>query len=163
MFNRILVVLSAVCLATLPGCAGLLPPVQTPEVGLSGIALESLGLTEQVFRARLIVSNPNDLKLKVNDAAVTLQMEGIDLGSGETLDGISVPANGQGFVDVRIITNLLQSAPQLWTALNAGDGLLDYRVNGVVNLGLGGLARLRIDESGRINANQLLGGGRPAG
>lgn len=163
MFSRGVVVLSACCLTILSGCAGLLPPVQTPEVGLSGIALESLGLTEQVFKARLVVSNPNDLKLKVSDAAVNLVLEGIDLGSGETLDGISVPANGQGIVDVRIVTNLLQSAPQLWSALSAGDGLLDYRVNGVVNLGLGGLARLRIDEAGQIDANQLLGNVRPPG
>ena len=161
MLRRSFVALSAVGLAMLPGCASLLPPLQTPEVGLSGIALESLGLTEQVFRARLVVSNPNSLQLKISNAAVSLEMEGIDLGTGETLDGISVPANGQGIVDVRIVANLLQSAPRLWSALNAGDGLLNYRVNGFVNLGAGGFARLQIDESGQIDANRLLGSGRP--
>ena len=157
MLRYVHVALSTVFLVMPTGCE-LLPPVKTPEVGLSGIALESLGLTEQVFRARLLVSNPNSVQLKINNAAVTLEMEGIDLGTGETLDGISVPANGQGFVDVRIVANLLQSAPQLWSALNAGNGLLDYRVNGIVNLGPGGLARLRIDESGQLDANRLLGG-----
>ena len=143
-------------LLALPGCAIFQPELQSPEVSLSAVTLESLGLTEQVFRARLIVSNPNSIRLKVADAFVTLQLGGIDLGRGETISGVSIPARGQDHVDIRIVTNLWTSAPQLWSRLSSGDTTLDYRVNGFVNLGLSGLARLRIDESGQFDANELL-------
>ena len=133
------------------------PPTLVPEVSLYGIALERLALTEQVFRARLVVSNPNEQRLKVSSALVNLKLEGIEIGTGETVAGISVPGNGTEFVDIRIVTNLWRSAPQLWTWLNSGDATLDYRVDGVVNLGLAGLARLRIDESGQMDTRQLLG------
>ena len=150
---------AALLLATLAlsGCAIFSPPTLRPEVSLYGIALESLALTEQVFRARLVVSNPNEQRLKVSNALVNLRLEGIDLGTGETVSGVSVPGYGREYVDIRIVTNLWQSAPQLWTWLNSGDAMLDYRVDGFVNLGLAGLARLRIDETGQMDTRQLFG------
>lgn len=142
----------------LGGCALLQPPLESPELALQAIGLERLNLTEQVFLARLAVSNPNRQRIKINNAVVRLELEGIDLGSGETVSGVSVPAQGEDFVDVRVVTNLLSTAPQLWAWLNSGDATLDYRVSGFVQLGLGGLARLNVDETGQIDAERLLSG-----
>lgn len=134
----------------LAGCALFQPQLIPPDIALRAVTVERAALDEQVFRARLRITNRNDSRLRVADARLTLALDGVVVGEGRTLEGFAVPGRAEEDVDVRIVTNLVGHAPRLLDAFLAKDGALVYRVTGYVDVGVAGFGRLNIDESGAV-------------
>ena len=139
----------------LSSCALIRPSLEPPDIRLRSVTLERLDVVEQVFQARLTIQNPNDTVIRVSDARLRLSLEGIYLGEGRAVEGFSVPAMGRQEADVRVVTDLLSQAPRLLNWLLSGDQQIDYRVEGYVDLGMAGFARLNIDEQGQVSLADL--------
>ena len=138
-----------------PGCALLQQKLAPPNAELLMVRLDAVGLTEQVFRARLKLSNPNAINLRVAEAGLALTVGGITLGEGRTVEAFSVPANSQEEVEIRIVANLLQNAPELWRWFTSGATELEYLVEGFVDPGMAGFARINVNETGRISPDEF--------
>lgn len=102
-------------LLVLPGCASLQRYVETPDVVLESIALESLSLSRQRFRVTLEVSNPNDFRLPIASIRYALDVQGVALTDGVFDEGISLAAGATQNLSLSVDTDLL----------NTGRGLLD--------------------------------------
>jgi LEA14-like dessication related protein len=131
-------------------CSWFRAPTQVPDIRIAAIEPESIGLDRQVFRMRLVLSNPNTVALRVASARLRLDLEDIVVGTGELMEGFSLPAGEEGSGSIRIVTDLFRQGPQLLTWLMSGDGTLDYRVSGYIDLVGLGLGRVRVDENGRV-------------
>ena len=103
-------------LLVLPGCASLQRHVETPDVVLQSIALESLSLSRQRFRVTLEVSNPNDFRLPIASIRYALDVQGVALTHGVFDEGISLAAGATQDLSLSVETDLL----------NTGRGLLDW-------------------------------------
>jgi len=137
-----------VLLAT--ACSVVQRPTQIPEIRVAAIEPESIGLNQQVFLLRLTLDNPNDVQLRVASARLRLDLEDLRAGTGELVEGFSLPPGDQGTATVRIVTDLVSQAPQFLSWLMSGDTKLDYRVTGYFDLIGLGLGRIPIDERGLV-------------
>ena len=146
-----------VCLAPLiiGACSLFLPPLDPPEVTLRAVALERLALDEQLFRVSLHLRNPNQRELRIADARVSVELEGVELGEGFTLQPLNVPALGEATMDVRVATNLVARIPDVLTWLASGDTQLDYRMTGYIDVGSSGGIRVKIDEAGQVRLTDI--------
>lgn len=131
-------------------CSLVQAPTRAPEIRLASLQPERLGVQRQVFLLRLVLDNPNDVELRVAAGRLRLDIEEIRIGAGELVDGFALPANAQGAATVRIQTDLLRQAPRLLSWLMTGDGTMNYRVTGYIDLVGLGLGRLPVDERGRL-------------
>jgi LEA14-like dessication related protein len=146
-----------VCLAPLilGACSLFLPPLEPPEVALRAVALERFALNEQLFRIGVRMRNPNQRELRVADARVSIELEGIELGEGFTLEPLIVPALGESDMDIRLVTNLVAKAPEVLAWLASGDTQLDYRLTGFIDVGGAGGVRIKIDEVGQVRLTDI--------
>lgn len=149
MSRRSLLVLAAGVLVV-SACSLVNPPTQVPDIRLAGIQVQSIALDRQVFVVRLALDNPNTVKLKVASARLGLNIEDIEAGTGELLEGFDVPAGESGTASVRVITNIVGQGPRYLQWLMSGDATLNYRVSGYVDLVGLGLGRIPVDERGSL-------------
>ena len=144
--------ITAISLAalTLAGCSLFTPQMQPPQVQLQGVVPDAIGLTEQTFRVVLNLSNPNDRELRVSEARVQLELEGMEMGEGTLVEPVRLPAMGDARVEALVTTDLVSRLPGILGWIASGDTALDYRVTGFVDVGMAGMLRINIDESGRL-------------
>ncbi len=131
-------------------CSLTRPPTQMPNIRIAAIEPESIGLNQQVFLLRVVLDNPNDVTLRVASATLRLDLEDLRAGTGELVEGFSLPAGEQGTATVRVVTDLVSQAPQFLSWLMSGDATLDYRVTGYFDLIGLGLGRVPVDEKGLV-------------
>ena len=131
-------------------CSVTQAPTRVPDIRVAAIEPERIALDRQVFRVRLVLSNPNPVPLRVASARLRLDVEDISAGSGELVEGFSLPAGEEGAATLRIVTDLVEQGPQFLSWLMSGDQALDYRVSGFVDLIGLGLGRVPVDERGQF-------------
>jgi hypothetical protein len=73
----------------LGGCA--VTRLQAPAVTPEAIELSDIQLDQQRFKVRLHVQNPNDRSLPIKSVSCNLQVEGVDVGTGESTELFTVP------------------------------------------------------------------------
>ncbi|UCG72601.1 MAG: LEA type 2 family protein [Chromatiales bacterium] len=140
----------AVFILLLAACTAPRAPTKVPDIRVAAIDPESIGINQQVFLLRLSLVNPNDVPLRVAAARLRLDLEDLSAGTGELVDGFSLPAGEQGTATVRIETDLVSQAPQFLSWLMSGDATLDYRVTGYVDMIGLGLGRVPVDDRGIV-------------
>ena len=133
MSNRILVgVYLASVMVLLSACTGLPLQPKTPEISLTGIQVEKLGLDEQRFRIRLRLHNPNNFALPVRSLDYALQLNGQKFAEGASTRPITVPALGESELELEVAGRLQNALPQI-VALGTGSSL-NYSLSGNVAL-----------------------------
>jgi LEA14-like dessication related protein len=140
----------------LGSCALFVPELIPPKVELQSVALEQMTLSQQLFRVRLHLTNPNSTELRVSEAKLAVWLEEIEMGEGFTLAPLSIPAMGEATVEVQFATDLVKRAPEIWRWFASGDTELNYRVTGFIDIGGAGMVRINIDEAGRVSVSDLL-------
>jgi len=140
----------------LGSCALFVPELIPPKVELRAVVLERMTLSQQLFRVRLRLTNPNNTELRVSEARLTVWLEEIEMGEGFTLAPLSIPSMGEETVEVQFATDLMRRAPEIWGWFTSGDTELDYRVTGFIDIGGAGMVRLNIDEAGRVSVSDLV-------
>ncbi|HKL48625.1 MAG TPA: LEA type 2 family protein [Desulfuromonadales bacterium] len=98
----------------LAACAMVSP--QRPEVNLAGLQIREATLSHLNMVADLTVFNPNNVALTVRGVDYTLQLEGINVADGRSLEPVEIGAGESAKVQLRIVTaywDLLNLASQL--------------------------------------------------
>ncbi len=132
----------------LGGCS--LTRLEAPDITPTSVELMDAQITEQRFKVGLHVQNPNDRSLPIKSANCALQIQGVEVGRGETTAPFNVPAHGDSDVDMIVTTNLASSVPNLITRLFRAGDLPSYRLSGSVNPDITLLPPIPFSTSGQI-------------
>jgi LEA14-like dessication related protein len=138
----------AVPCALLGGCS--LMHLQAPDINPTSVELVDAQITEQRFKVGLHVLNPNDRELPIKSVSCALQIEGVEVGHGESTAPFNVPAHGESDFDMVVTTNLGMSIPNLAMKLFRGGELPSYRVSGTVNPDITLLPPIPFSKSGQL-------------
>jgi LEA14-like dessication related protein len=142
------VLLFGLCALTLGGCS--LMRLQAPDITPTSVELLDAQVTGQRFKVGMHVQNPNDRALPIKSVNCTLEIEGIEVGRGESTAPFSVPAHGESDVDMLVTTNLAMSVPNLAMKLFRGGDLPSYRLSGSVNPDITLLPPIPFSKSGQL-------------
>ena len=144
-------------LRSLPGVALVLSACaafhfQAPDITPTAVELIDVQLNQQRFKVALHVYNPNDRALPIKSAHCTLELEGVEVGSGETTAPFNVAAHGEADFDMVVTTNFAASVPDLLLRVARRGQLPDvsYRVSGSVNPDITLLPPIPFAKSGKF-------------
>jgi LEA14-like dessication related protein len=141
-------VVLAAAAVLLGGCAAL--HFQAPDITPTAVELMDAQLDRQRFKVMLHVQNPNDRALPIKSADCTLQIEGVEVGRGETTAPFTVPAHGEADFDMVVTTNFASSVPDLLLRVARRGELPSYRLYGSVNPDITLLPPIPFSKSGQF-------------
>ena len=125
--------------------------LKAPDITPTSVDVVDVQLTQQRFKVGLHVQNPNDRSLPIKSAHCTLQIQGVEVGQGETTEPFDVPAHGESDINMIVTTNIATSVPNLVTRLFSAGDLPTYRLSGSVNPDIAWLPPIPFSKSGQIN------------
>ena len=131
------------------GCSVFAPHFERPELSVIGVELKDARLTQQHFRVRLRVVNPNDRELPVTEIRCTLELGGEPFGEGQS-SGFTVPARGSAEFELLLTTDLASTLGKLLPRLKDSARPLDYRLTGRVETGLAFAHSIPFDQRGTL-------------
>jgi LEA14-like dessication related protein len=132
----------------LSGCAGLTRSWEAPEVIVTSITPQVIGLERQVLRVGVRLRNPNERTLPIKAMSYRLSLEGVELAAGSGELEREIPAFGEAETEVSLDANaaaLVRMLPSLvlregpWsyriagTAMVAGVVPIPYRYTGTID------------------------------
>jgi LEA14-like dessication related protein len=123
---------------------------QAPDITPTAVELMDVQLDRQRFKVTLHVYNPNDRALPIKYVKCTLQIEGVEVGQGETAEPFNVPAHGESDFDMIVTTNVASSVPDLLVRVLRGGQPPSYRISGTVNPDITYLPPIPFSKSGQI-------------
>lgn len=129
--------------------------LQAPAVSLTSVELTNVQIDQQQFLVNLHVQNPNDRPLPIKSVSCTLQVEGVDVGSGKSTGPFTVPANGESDVEMLVTTNFAASVPNLLLRVVQRKQLPEYHLSGWVNPDVALLPPIPFSKSDRITIPQM--------
>jgi LEA14-like dessication related protein len=146
--NRILVL--ALMVLMIAGCATLNPDYETPSVNVSTIrALPSDSIAPR-FEIGLHIINPNRNPLKLHGIAYSLKLDGYKILTGVANDLPTIDGYGEGDVTLIASTSLLSSIRFFADLMDAQPDSITYELN--AKLDLGGLRpNVHVGEKGEIS------------
>ena len=142
------VLMVAACSMLLAACA--LTRLQAPDVMPTSVELVDAQITGQQFKVGMHVQNPNDRALPIKSVSCALEIEGVEVGHGESSAPFNVPAHGESDFDMVVTTNLAMSVPNLAMKLFRGGDLPSYRLSGTVNPDIALVPPIPFWKSGQI-------------
>ncbi|MEX2126522.1 MAG: LEA type 2 family protein [Woeseia sp.] len=104
----------------LSSCATTRPTIQTPDVILTSVQVDNIGIGAQSFLLGFSVNNPNPFPLPVKSIRYDLLLDGQKFAGGETQGDFVVSARGDGAFVIGVELDVLQSASQLASLLRGG-------------------------------------------
>jgi LEA14-like dessication related protein len=131
-------------------CACAIMQLNAPDITPTSVELVDAQITEQRFKVGLHVQNPNDRALPIKSVSCALQVEGVEVGHGESDSPFNVPAHGESDFDMIVTTNLGMSVPNLAMRLFRGGQLPSYRLSGTVNPDITLLPPIPFSKSGQL-------------
>lgn len=109
-----------------------------PEISLKNFELLKLGLSEQTYRLRLYIKNPNSFPLPIQTLNYQLFLNNKSFATGSNNNPVTIPALGDGYIETDVNSNIADVIEgwQQWFSLAKRS--LDYRISG--NVGVSSLA-----------------------
>lgn len=132
----------------LGGCS--LMRLKAPDITPTAVEIVDAQVTGQRFKVSMHVQNPNDRDLPIKSVNCTLEVEGVEVGRGESAAPFNVPAHGESDFDLMVTTNLAMSVPNLAMRLFRGGDLPSYRLSGSVNPDITLLPPIPFSKSGQL-------------
>ena len=146
-------VLAAVLVLPLAGCATLPGSFEKPRVSVAGLRILEIGLLEQRYLLRLRVQNPNDFAFAVTGMDYALDVNGREFASGVSDRRVDLPAYSERSFQVPVSSGLADLVDQLRALDNGRMNRLDYRIRGHVRIeGIPG--RVEFDHSDELLPGQ---------
>ncbi len=130
ILHRSLVVLLFIYLQ---GCASInerLNPIQ-PNVVVDAIKIEDASLSGLTALLTLNIENPNKFALNAKSLDYTMSLSGVDIISGKNEQNMSVPALGNGKIEIPVklsYKSLLETIPKIMET-----GIASYNFNGHIH------------------------------
>lgn len=132
----------------LAGCSLFAPRFERPELAVTQVELQDARLTQQHFRVRLRVTNPNDRGLPVRAVHCRLELGGEYFGEGESSSAFTVAARGTTEFELLLTTDLASTLAKLLPRLKSTAQPLDYRLVGRVDTELAFARMIPFDQRG---------------
>ena len=110
------IVLTAVFMLGLAGCASFPASMEPVRVSLSGVSVLEFGLIEQKLGLKLRIQNPNNVEIPIEGLSYELELNGKPFANGVAHPQARVPAFGDVVVESEAVSNLnalLQQIGQL--------------------------------------------------
>lgn len=137
----------------LTGCQSL-RELESPDVTLADINLESASLLQQHWALTLSVLNPNDRNITINSLDYEVYLNGARFARGLTGEKVVLNAMSETQVKTRISTNVLSSLKQLQKVQHLQGKPLDYRLTGKARVA-GSPIPLHFDQDGQITVPNM--------
>jgi LEA14-like dessication related protein len=137
----------------LTACASLTQSWQAPEVQLTSIKPERIGLDQQTLRVGLNLKNPNDRMLPIKAMTYKLSLEGTQIAEGGGALDKQIPAFGEAPVEVEVVADA-GAALGLLPTLALRREPIGYRIAGTVTVA--GVVPIPYRYSGEVAPDQLL-------
>jgi LEA14-like dessication related protein len=136
---------AVVAILAIVGCASW-HPVKEPNVTMTHLQAEDVGVFEQQLDLRLRIRNPNEFPLEVQGIRFDMKIGGKPVADGYDNKRFTVPAQGEHEVDV---TARSQSVAMLHQLMKVGDDF-SYEVGGKLLLGNKQAAEVAFDHETRV-------------
>lgn len=107
---------------------------QSPTVKLAGIRPTKISLTSQTLELTLNIQNPNSFDLPMESLTFSARFAGESFAQGNTINKVTIPANGEALLKVKVKTGLGQLAEQFRTMIATDELDLHYDIKGFVKL-----------------------------
>lgn len=143
----------AMALVLLGGCAGLGPRLEPPALTVVGAEFLRGDLFEQRLKLRMQVDNPNDREIAVRSISYTIELEGEELGRGISGSSFVVPAKSQAEFDMLVTANLAGTLLRLVERSRSSGNTpkeIRYRLRGEVRLAKGVVRQVPFDQQGSL-------------
>ena len=144
-----MMIVAAVLLFYMAGCAGLGQRLEPPRVKLANIRPESFNVLETVFVVQLRVFKTNDTALTIKGVESEIEINGKAFAFGVSESDVEVPAFGTELLTMRVyssVFDIIKSAAGLQNKEQ-----LHYRIKGKIRLGAGAFpGALPFESEGNI-------------
>jgi LEA14-like dessication related protein len=140
-------------LLILTGCASLTQPWIAPEVAVTSLKPQQLGLDQQTFLVGLRIHNPNDRMLPIKAMSYRLSLEGDQVAAGGGKLERQIPAFGEESAEVSVTGNAAQVMARL-PMLMLQSRPLNYQIAGTVTVA--GVIPIPYRYSGELDPKVLL-------
>jgi LEA14-like dessication related protein len=145
---RWLAILAMTALAS--GCATLGPRFEAPKVSVTDVRVEELSRSDQRFRVRVHVANPNAVALPIRSLSCGLRLDRDDVGRGESSESFTVPGHGEADFMVRIRTDLFASVLRIASKMREGGSPPEYQAKCVIATELPFLKTIPVEAKGSL-------------
>jgi len=108
--------------------------LEAPEVSLSSLRLESVGVFEQRWQAVLRARNPNDRAVTVKALDYEIRVNGERLARGNNSEATTLPALGDVLITTSVSTSLLGTLQQLQHLQQNSNQPLRYQLKGTARV-----------------------------
>lgn len=149
--------LMAVLLAPLAGCAAIPSDLKTPEVSFVGMRALEASLFEQRLEVRMRVQNPNRIELPVNGLDVDVELAGEPFAHGVSARQFVVPALGEAEFDMIVTANAATALLKIAGSDRNSRDEIGYRIKGKLSTRLGLLRSIPFNQTGTLAISDLFG------
>jgi LEA14-like dessication related protein len=105
-----------------------------PKVNLENFQLIKLGLSEQVYRLRLQIKNPNSFPLPIQNLNYQLFINGQSFAKGLSHKSVTIPALGEGYLETDVSSNLADVIEGWSQWFSLAKRTLDYKITGSIGV-----------------------------
>ena len=125
-----------ILIGILASCANIPTSLQqfAPEISLKDFKLVKLGLLEQDYRLKLQLKNPNPVPIPITGLTYKLQINGKEFTTGSSDKAITIPANGEEFLEIDVASNLMSIMGQWKDFKSLLNKKFEYDLSGGVNI-----------------------------
>lgn len=140
-------------MATLPGCSTWFGDgFKSPEVQLTKVEVIKARALEQHFVLRYRIDNPNNVSLPIRGLTYRVQLDNVELASGDSTVWVEIPANGHAYYEVPVQTNLWKQAKQVVRLLKKSNKPIHYNLDGEIRSGMMFGRTVPISSQGELNS-----------
>lgn len=105
-----------------------------PKVNLENFQLIKLGLSEQVYRLRLHIKNPNSFPLPIQNLKYQLFINDQSFATGLSEKAVIIPALGDGYLETDVSSNLADVIEGWGQWFSLAKQSLDYKITGSIGV-----------------------------
>lgn len=133
LFIFLIALLTLTACANNSGVLGSLKPV-APEISLKDFQLMKLGLSEQTYRLRLHIKNPNAFPLPIQNLNYQLFINDKSFATGASNEPVTIPASGEGYLETDVNSNIADVIEGWGQWFSLAKQTLDYKITGDVGV-----------------------------
>ncbi len=137
-------------LLLLSACATLSGQVDPPQMSVAGLQIVDATVFEQRYRIQLRIQNPNDFALPIVGMSYDLELNGQPFLRGVSNHAVTIPAYGQGVVEVDAVSTLFSFVRQIEELQRGQLESLTYSLQGKISL-QNRLLKLPFDFAGELS------------
>ncbi len=112
---------------------GEFPIPKAPDVSLSGITIEKMGLTSANIVITANIKNPNYFGIDISQLAYSLSINGSKWAESTLSDAINISEKSETKINIPLKLNFIEMGSTLYSTLTKGGGL-KYQLMGNMNL-----------------------------